>query len=70
MDWFLYDNGLCHEIFSSFPFITSIIFLALLQMLCIFRVISTCNHKFVGGIWDKLPGYIFENFEISRVKRG
>ena len=22
------------------------------------------------GIWDKLAGYIFENFEIARVKRG
>ena len=33
-------------------------------------VISTCNHMFVRAIRDKLPEYVFENFEIARVKQG
>ena len=35
----------------------------------LYKVI-TSNHMFVGAIWDKLPEYIFQNFEIARVKRG
>ena len=29
------------------------------------KKISTSNYMFVRGIWDKLPKYIFENFEIA-----
>ena len=32
-------------------------------------VISTTNYMFGTAIWDKLHERIFENFEISRVKR-
>ena len=32
--------------------------------------ISTSNHIFARAIWDKLPEYIFVNFEITLVKRG
>ena len=28
------------------------------------------NHMFGKAIWDKFPGWIFENFEVARVKRG
>ena len=31
---------------------------------------STSNHMFGKAIWDKLSECIFENFEITRVKRG
>ena len=30
----------------------------------------TSNHMFGRAIWNKLPECIFENFEITRVKRG
>ena len=32
--------------------------------------VCTSNHMFGRAIWDKLPECIFENFEITRVKRG
>ena len=32
--------------------------------------ISTSNHMFGRVNWDKLPKWIFENFEIVRVKQG
>ena len=32
--------------------------------------IITSNYMFGRAIWDKLPDYIFEKFEIVRVKRG
>ena len=31
-------------------------------------MISTSNH--IRAIWDKLLEYVFENFEITQVKRG
>ena len=34
------------------------------------QTISTTNRMFTRAIWDKLPEYIFENFEIERVKQG
>ena len=34
------------------------------------HLFCTSNHMFGRGILDKLPGYIFENFEIAQVKRG
>ena len=34
------------------------------------RTICTSNHMFGRAVWDKLPEWIFENFEIARVKRG
>ena len=34
------------------------------------KCISTSTHIFGWAIWDKLPECIFENFEITRVKRG
>ena len=34
------------------------------------NITGTSNHMFGRGIWDKLPKYIFENFEIDRVKPG
>ena len=33
-------------------------------------LISTSNHVLGRGIWDKLPKCIFQNVEITRVKRG
>ena len=33
-------------------------------------VIGTSNHMFGRVIWDKLLKCIFENFELSQVKRG
>ena len=33
-------------------------------------IISISNHMFGRAIWDKLLECIFENFEITRVKRG
>ena len=40
------------------------------QNLCMGMVICTSNHMFEREIWDKLPKYISENFEIARIKRG
>ena len=34
------------------------------------KSICTSNHMFGRVILDKLPKYIFENFEIAWVKRG
>ena len=34
------------------------------------HTISTSNHMLGSAIWDKLPEYIFENFETAQVKRG
>ena len=31
---------------------------------------SRSNHMFGRAIWDKLPKWIFEIFEIAQVKRG
>ena len=33
-------------------------------------LISTSNHMSGRAIWDKLSGFIFENLEVARVKRG
>ena len=30
-------------------------------------LISSSDHMFGRAIWDKLPEYIFENFEIARL---
>ena len=32
--------------------------------------VGTSNHMFGKAIWDKFPEWIFENFEVARVKRG
>ena len=32
--------------------------------------IRTSNHMSGRAMWDKLPGCIFENFEIALVKQG
>ena len=34
------------------------------------KIVTTSNHMFGRGIWDKLTYCIFENFQIARVKRG
>ena len=34
------------------------------------KKICANNHMFERAIWDKLHEWIFENFEIARVKRG
>ena len=36
---------------------------------CIIAGFSTSNHIFGRAVWEKLPGCIFENFDIARVKR-
>ena len=33
-------------------------------------LISSSDHMFGRAIWDKLPEYIFENFEIARLNEG
>ena len=33
-------------------------------------LISSSDHMFARAIWDKLPEYIFENFEIARLNEG
>ena len=33
------------------------------------KSISTSNHMFGRAIWDKLPKWIFENFEISKISK-
>ena len=33
------------------------------------KVASTSNHMLGRAIWDKLPWYIFENFEISKFSK-
>ena len=35
----------------------------------IIHVFSTSNHMLGRTIWDKFPEFIFENFEIARVKQ-
>ena len=37
---------------------------------CMFAGFSTSNLIFGRAAWEKLPGCIFENFDIARVKRG
>ena len=37
---------------------------------CVKNLIHTSNHMFGRANWDKLPKWIFENFEIARLKRG
>ena len=33
-------------------------------------LISTSNHMFGRATWNKLPKYIFEDFEVAQIKRG
>ena len=33
-------------------------------------LISTSNHMSGRAIWNKLSGFIFENLEVARLKRG